>query len=76
MALAIPKSMTLGIALPSSLRDQNVRGLQVPVDDAFLMGVLDGLADLAEQLQPLIRRESVAVTVIGDRDPLTNSITK
>ncbi len=29
-------------------RDQNVRGLDVPVDDPFQVGVLNGLADLDE----------------------------
>ena len=33
--------------------DQDVRRLDVAVDDALLVGVLDRLADLDEQLQPL-----------------------
>ena len=36
-------------------RDQDVRGLDVAVDDALLMRVLDGLADLDEQVQPFAR---------------------
>ena len=38
-------------------RDQDVGRLEVAVDDPLLMGVLDGLADRDEQLQPLARRE-------------------
>ena len=34
-------------------RDQHVRRLDVAVDDPLLMGVLHGLADRDEQLQPL-----------------------
>ena len=36
-------------------RDEDVRRLDVAVDDALLMRVLDGLADLDEQLEPLAR---------------------
>ena len=35
------------------LGDQHVRGLDVAMDDAFLMGVLHRLADRHEQFQPL-----------------------
>ncbi len=49
--------------------DQDVRRLDVPVDDAFLMGVLDRLADLDEQLQPLAGGVSARVAVFGDRRP-------
>jgi hypothetical protein len=48
--------------------DQNVRWLEVPVDDALLMGVLDGLADGDEKPQALLSRELVPVAVVGDRD--------
>jgi hypothetical protein len=35
------------------VRDQDVRGFDVAMDDALLMGVLDGLGDLDEQVEPL-----------------------
>ena len=41
-------------------RDQDVGRLDVAVDDALLVGVLDGLADLDEQLQALGGREVAA----------------
>ena len=47
-------------------RDQDVRRLDVAMDDPFLMRVLDRLADLDEQLEPLVRGEIVLVAVIGD----------
>ena len=37
------------------------------MDDALLMGVLDGLADRQEQGQALARRQTVFVAVSGDR---------
>jgi hypothetical protein len=47
--------------------DQQVRRLDVAVDDALLVRVLHAFADLAEQLESLVRRQPVAVTVVGDR---------
>ena len=49
-------------------RDQDVRGLDVPVNDAFLVRVLDGPANLNEQIQPLPGGKIVLVAVIGDLD--------
>ena len=43
----------LGDRLAVVQRDQDVGGLQVAVDDPLLVGVLHGLADGDEQLQPL-----------------------
>ena len=40
IALATPKSMTLGTGVPSCSVDQDVGGLDVAVDDPLLMGVL------------------------------------
>jgi hypothetical protein len=39
------------------------------VDDAFLMCVLDGMAHVPRQFQPLPRMQSVLVTVLRDRSP-------
>ena len=43
----------LGHGLAVVQRDQDVGRLDVAVDDSLLVGVLDGVADLDEQLQPL-----------------------
>jgi hypothetical protein len=48
--------------------DQDVRGLQVAVDDALLVGVLHSRADLHEQLQPLADVQLVGVAVLVERD--------
>ena len=53
IALATPKSITLGTGLLVVLGDEDVRRLDVAVDDPLLVGVLDRLADRHEQLQPL-----------------------
>ena len=70
IALATPKSITLGTGLPSYRRDQDVGGLDVAVDDPLLVGVLDRLADGDEELQPLAGRQPGLVAVIRDRDAL------
>src|SRR5262249_1908910 len=48
--------------------DHNVRRLDVTVDDAFLMGMLDSLANLNEEFQAFFGREGVfwMITVISD----------
>ena len=48
------------------LCDQNVRWLQIAVDNRFLMRVLDSFADMHEQFQPIARIESVIVAVGRD----------
>ena len=53
---------------PLVKRDHHIRGLDVTVDDAPLMGVLDRAADVDEQPQPVIDGEPVLVAVVGDRD--------
>ena len=48
---------------------QQVTGLQIAVDHAFLMRVLHAVAEGNEQLQSLARRELVLIAVLGDRRP-------
>ena len=60
IALATPKSITLATGTAVVQRDQDVGRLEVAVDDPLLVGVLDRLADLDEQLQPLADVEAVA----------------
>ena len=50
--------------------DQDVRRLQVAVDDPLLVGVLHGRADLAEERQPFREAEPVLVAILGERDAL------
>ena len=50
-------------------RYKNVRRLDVAMDDALLMRVLDGLADPDEQGQTLAGRQPVLVAVIRDANP-------
>jgi hypothetical protein len=40
------------------------------VDDRVLVGVLDPLADQHEQMEPLLRRQSLSIAELGDRHPL------
>ena len=51
VALATPKSMTLGRRLAVDERDHHIRRLDIPVDDPLLVGMLDRPADRHEQLQ-------------------------
>ena len=48
--------MTLTTGIPSCSVDQDVRRLDVAMDDALLVRVLDGVANGDEQLEPLVRR--------------------
>ena len=50
--------------------DENVRRLEIAVDDSLLVGVLDGIADPDEQFQPLGNFELLSVGVLGDRTSL------
>ncbi len=47
---------------------ENVRGLEVAVNYSLLMGMLDGLANSDEELQPFLRGELMAVAIIVDGD--------
>ena len=49
-------------------RDENVRRLDVAVNDSFLMRVLDGLADLDKQREALFHRKAGLVAKIRDAD--------
>ena len=77
VALATPKSITLGTGRPSCSVDQDVGGLEVAVDDPLLVGVLHRLAD-RRRTAPAARggRGGAAsqYSVIGM--PLTSSMTK
>ena len=75
VALASPKSITLGTGVAVVGLDQDVRGLEVAVDDPLLMGVLHGRADLAKERQSL-GSETHAGRNIGERNSLDLSITK
>ena len=48
------------------LSDQNVRRLDVAVDDPFLMGMLNRLANLHEQFQPIRNRHPPLVAVLRE----------
>src|SRR5439155_22587057 len=47
---------------------QDVRGLDVAVNDAFLMRVLDGVTNLHEQIEPLPGGKVGCIAVFGDLD--------
>ena len=47
-------------------RHQHVGRFDVAVDNAFLVGMLDSLADVHEQLQAFFGRELALVTVLGN----------
>jgi len=49
--------------------DQDVRRLEVPVDDALLMGVVDGQRYLAKEAKPLTDPQVVPIAVLVDREP-------
>ena len=49
--------------------DENVRGLEVAVDDPFLMRVLHRVADGDEELEPVRGRQVVLVAILRDANP-------
>ena len=60
----------LGNRLAVVERDQDVRRLQVAVDDSLLVGVLHGLTDRDGQLESLAERQPALVAKPGDGDAL------
>src|SRR3989442_1482153 len=50
-------------------RDENVRGLDVAMDDALLVRVLDRLADFDKEIEPFFGWKLVLIAVLGDLDP-------
>ena len=48
-------------------RHQHVRGLEVAVNHAFLVGMLHGGAHLEEELDPLHRTQTLVIAILGDR---------
>ena len=70
VALATPKSMTLGVGRPStSPVTSTLLGFQVAVDDPLLVGVLHRLADGStnNSRRSPDREPQSGVTVLGDR---------
>ena len=49
-------------------RDEDAIGLDVAVDNAFLVRVLDSLADTHKEIQPLLDIQTLAVAMVGDGD--------
>ena len=50
----------------AGLVDEDVAGLQVAMDHAFLVGVVDGVADLGDQLEPLTKSQALVHGVTSD----------
>ena len=46
-------------------RDKNVAGLEIAVNDAFLVRVLDGVTDSGEQFEPLAHVQVFQLDVVG-----------
>ena len=56
----------VGERLAVHFRDQDVRGLQITVDDGFLVSMLDSLAYRHKKLEPLPGIELVPIAISGD----------
>ena len=52
--------------LPILDGNENIRGLQVAVNNALLVGVLDGVAKLNKKSQAFLERELIRLAVIGN----------
>jgi hypothetical protein len=66
--LATPKIDDARHRLAIDFGNQDVRRLQIAMDNGLLVRVLHALAHLHEQLQPLPRGELVPVAIFGDRE--------
>ena len=64
----MPKSITLGPACRRCERDEDVRRLEIPVDDPLLVGVLDGAGRHRPETARVVRGWSrlFLVAVLGD----------
>ena len=60
----------LGTGTPSCIVTSTFERLDVAVDDALLVRVLDGVADVREELEARLRVEALPVAVLDDRDAL------
>ena len=47
-------------------RDQDIGGLDIAVNEAFLVRVLNGVADLDEEIQPLACGKLLLIAIVGD----------
>ena len=56
--------------LPIRVRDQNVSRLEVAVNDAPVVGVLNAVADLKKDTEPFLHRQLVVIAVLVDRTTL------
>lgn len=57
-------------AIPGERGDEDVRGLDVAVQDPALVGVLESVAELGDELHPLFEAEAIPVTIDIDRNPV------
>ena len=48
--------------------DENIAGFEIPVNNAFLMGVLNSVANLFEELKSSIDGKLILVTEFGERE--------
>lgn len=64
--LGDPEVDDLGMRLAVDHGDEDVRRLEVAVDDALVVGVLDGETDALEELEPALDGEPVAVAELRD----------
>ena len=65
---SVPKSITLGRGTPSFIVTRIFDGLMSPVDDPFLVRVLNGLAERGERSSRSFVERLFLVAIIGDLD--------